>query len=188
MGAQCSRRFPLSQPGVGQNMAKLHVASANWTSVYLVSAFLIHSTYIPPPPPPKLLRSETWLKCVINSESRILLVTSNALLSPKMLWHFVVDLCIISSICLICLSVCLPACLPACLSFCLSMQEGTSTSLVFLLHSSVASLHYQTSFIHLFIIMRSPSSPPWTHLFWLDFTAWQICMKQLSGSPLWTFV
>ena len=183
MGAQCSRRFPLSQPGVGQNMAKLHVASANWTSVYLVSAFLIHSTYIPPPPPPKLLRSETWLKCVINSESRILLVTSNALVSPKMLWHFVVWLAYNIKY----LSY-LSVCLPVCLSFCLSIQEGTSTSLVFLLHSSVASLHYQTSFIHLFIIMRSPSSPPWTHLFWLDFTAWQICMKQLSGSPLWTFV
>ena len=36
-------RFPLSQPGVGQNIA-FHVAPADRTSTYLVSTFPVHST------------------------------------------------------------------------------------------------------------------------------------------------
>ena len=43
IGAQGCERFPLSKPGVHQNIA-LHAAPANLTSTYILSVFPIHST------------------------------------------------------------------------------------------------------------------------------------------------
>ena len=43
------QRFPMAKPGVGQNVA-LNAAPADRTSAYLVSAFRIRPTSLPPLP------------------------------------------------------------------------------------------------------------------------------------------